>query len=50
MQVKELITMLQKCNQNADVVIDDIHNIGLVWDCPTADKINITTEKINGDC
>ena len=44
MKVNELIKMLQKCNQNADVIIDDIHNISLVWDCPTIGKVNITTE------
>ena len=44
MKVKELIAMLQKCDLNADVVIDDIYNINLVWDCPTIGKVNITTE------
>ena len=44
MKVKELIAMLQKCDVNADIVIDDIYNISLVWDCPTIGKVNITTE------
>lgn len=44
MKVKELIEMLQKCDKNADVVIDDFSTVGLVWDCPTIGKVNITTE------
>lgn len=44
MKVYELIEMLQKCNQNAEVIIDDTYNIGMVWDCPTVGKVNITTE------
>lgn len=44
MKVCELIEMLQKCNQNAEVTIDDTYNISMVWDCPTVEKVNITTE------
>ena len=44
MKVKELIKLLQNCNENAEVVIDDTYNIGFVWDCPTVNKVNITTE------
>lgn len=44
MKVNELIAMLQKCDQNAEVMIDDTYNVNLVWDCPTVGKINITTE------
>lgn len=44
MKVKELIEMLQKCNQNAEVIIDDTYNINMVWDCPTVGKVNVTTE------
>lgn len=44
MKVKELIEMLQKCNQNAEVIIDDTYNISMVWDCPTVGKVNVTTE------
>jgi hypothetical protein len=44
MKVNELIAILQKCDLNADVIIDDTYNISLVWDCPTIGKVNITTE------
>ena len=44
MKVKELIQLLQNCNENAEVMIDDTYNIGFVWDCPTINKVNITTE------
>jgi hypothetical protein len=44
MKVNELIAMLQKCDLNADVVIDNTYNVNLVWDCPTIGKVNITTE------
>ena len=44
MKVKELIEMLQKCNQDAEVIIDDTYNINMVWDCPTVGKVNVTTE------
>lgn len=44
MKVKELIELLQNCNENAEVMIDDTYNIGFVWNCPTIDKVNITTE------
>lgn len=47
MKVKELIKLLQNCNENAEVVIDDTYNIGFVWNCPTIDKVNITTEPTN---
>lgn len=44
MKVKELIQLLQNCNENAEVMIDDTYNIGFVWDCATVNKVNITTE------
>lgn len=44
MKVKELVAMLQKCDENAEVIIDDTYSINLVWDCPTIGKVNITTE------
>ena len=44
MKVKELIQLLQNCNENAEVIIDDTYNIGFVWDCVTVNKVNITTE------
>lgn len=44
MKVKELIQLLQNCDENAEVMIDDTYNIGFVWDCPTVNKVNITTE------
>ena len=47
MKVKELIELLQNCNENAEVIIDDTYNIGFVWDCPTINKINITIEPTN---
>lgn len=44
MKVYELVATLLKCDQNAEVVIDDTYDIGFVWDCPTVGKVNITTE------
>lgn len=44
MKVKELMQLLQNCDENAEVMIDDTYNIGFVWDCPTVNKVNITTE------
>lgn len=44
MKVKELMQLLQNCDENAEVMIDDTYTIGFVWDCPTINKVNITTE------
>lgn len=44
MKVKELMQLLQNCDENAEVMIDDAYAIGFVWDCPTINKVNITTE------
>ena len=43
MTVKELIEMLQQCDENAQVVIDNTYEISMVWNCPTVGKVDITT-------
>ena len=42
MKVKELVKLLQNCNQEAEVVIDNTYNIGLVWS--GLDNVSISTE------
>lgn len=42
MKVKELVKLLQNCNQEAEVIIDNTYNIGLVWS--GLDNVSISTE------
>lgn len=42
MKVKELVKLLQNCNQEAEVVTDNTYNIGLVWS--GLDNVSISTE------
>lgn len=42
MKVKELVKLLQNCNQDAEIVIDNTYNIGLVWS--GLDNVSISTE------
>lgn len=42
MKVKELVKLLQNCNQEAEVIIDNTYHIGLVWS--GLDHVSISTE------
>ena len=44
MTVKELIELLQNCPENF-IVLADNKNIGLVWGCPTSNRVEITVEE-----
>ena len=43
MKVKELIAQLQKMDENAQVVVNSIGEIELVWHLPLDGIVNITT-------
>lgn len=44
MKVKELIKQLLDCDMEAEIVINNIEEISLVWNCSVCEhKVNITT-------